>query len=243
MIDGAEVVTVEDLAEADGQLHPVQAAMVEHHGSQCGFCTPGFVMSLFTLYQATERRGERAHEVNDWIAGNLCRCTGYRPIVDAAIAACAGPRRDSFAASIARHGRHARLPRRRRGRLHRRRGPLLRRAGQHRRPRRALRAPSDATIVAGATDVGLWITKQLRDLPKIIHVGRARGFDRSRIPAIELLIGAGATYAQVEPLFPRPRPGSRRDCCAGSAPSRCARAARSAATSPTARRSATRRRP
>ena len=66
----------------DGTLHPVQAAMVENHGSQCGFCTPGFVMSLFALYHATSGKVRR-EEVNDWIAGNLCRCTGYRPIVDA----------------------------------------------------------------------------------------------------------------------------------------------------------------
>ena len=86
-IDGAELVTVEDLA-TEGALHPVQAAMVAHHGSQCGFCTPGIVMSLFALYHEAERPVTR-DAVNDALAGNLCRCTGYRPIVDAALLACA----------------------------------------------------------------------------------------------------------------------------------------------------------
>src|SRR3989475_790000 len=81
-IDGKELITVESLQAADGRLHPVQRAMVDCHGSQCGFCTPGFVMSLFALYKSAQKP-TRA-EINDTLAGNLCRCTGYRPIVEAA---------------------------------------------------------------------------------------------------------------------------------------------------------------
>ena len=88
MVDGKEVVSVDDLAAEDGALHPVQSAMVRHDGSQCGFCTPGFVMSLFALYHSGEKPDRDV--VNDWLAGNLCRCTGYRPIADAALAACDG---------------------------------------------------------------------------------------------------------------------------------------------------------
>jgi xanthine dehydrogenase small subunit len=95
MADGAEIVTVEDLAEPDGTLHPVQAALVAQHGSQCGFCTPGFVMSLFTLYQTGERASRET--VNDWLAGNLCRCTGYRPITEAGLEAIDGKPSDRFA--------------------------------------------------------------------------------------------------------------------------------------------------
>ena len=80
-LDGKELITVESLAE-DGELHPVQKAMVECHGSQCGFCTPGFVMSLFALYETNDDPTRR--EIDDALAGNLCRCTGYRPIIDAA---------------------------------------------------------------------------------------------------------------------------------------------------------------
>ena len=86
-IDGKALWTVEDLAQADGTLHPAQQAMVDNFGSQCGFCTPGFVMSLFATYQNRVRRGEtvtRESAQHD-LSGNLCRCTGYRPILDAAV--------------------------------------------------------------------------------------------------------------------------------------------------------------
>ena len=82
-LDGKELVTVDDLA-TDGELHPVQQAMVDSHGSQCGFCTPGFIMALFTLYHAGHAPGR--DEIVTHLAGNLCRCTGYRPIVEAALA-------------------------------------------------------------------------------------------------------------------------------------------------------------
>ncbi|HEX5645108.1 MAG TPA: 2Fe-2S iron-sulfur cluster-binding protein, partial [Erythrobacter sp.] len=93
-IDGAELVTVEDLAQ-DGVLHPVQQALVDLHGSQCGFCTPGFVMALWTLYQQGGARTRS--EIADHIAGNLCRCTGYRPIIDAARQSCQGNALDRWA--------------------------------------------------------------------------------------------------------------------------------------------------
>src|SRR5271166_5887401 len=95
-LDGAELITIEDLA-AGGELHPVQQAMVDRHASQCGFCTPGFVMSLFVLHHAPDRPDRMA--VNEALAGNLCRCTGYRPIVDAALDSCRAPSTDAFAAS------------------------------------------------------------------------------------------------------------------------------------------------
>ncbi len=197
-VDGCEVVTVEDLTGPDGSLHPIQREMVERHASQCGFCTPGFVMALFAMYQSTDGEVTRA-EVNDWIAGNLCRCTGYRPIAEAAIAACARGRHDRF-----RTG-HDDMT-----------GVLTFLAdgedvfvGDE---RRFFAAPAnldnlaelyehypDATIVAGATDVGLWITKQFRDLKRIIHVGKVADFDRIEDTGVELVIGAGATYAQAEP--------------------------------------------
>ena len=199
-VDGTEVVTVEDLAGPDGALHPIQREMVASHASQCGFCTPGFVMALFSMYQSTDGPVTR-EEVNDWIAGNLCRCTGYRPIVDAALAACEERRQDRF-----RTGRADMS------------GVLTFLADSEDvfvgNDERFFAAPAnldslaelyqrhpDATIVAGATDVGLWITKQFRDLPKIIHVGKVLDFDRIDDNGHELIIGAGATYAQVEPYL------------------------------------------
>ena len=199
-VDGCEIVTVEDLADKDGTLHPIQQAMVDQHASQCGFCTPGFVMSLFTLYQSGEENADRS-TVNDWIAGNLCRCTGYRPIVDAGVQSLKNPAQDRFAAVagetsglldflsdnddifIGDTGSFFAAPATVEG--------LSLLYEQH----------PDATIVAGATDVGLWITKQMRDLPKVIYVGRVQGFDHIGDTGYELLIGAGATYEQVEPYF------------------------------------------
>ena len=92
-IDGAELLTVEDLAQGE-TLHPVQQAMVDFHGSQCGFCTPGIVMSLFAHYHGAPATRE---SVNSALAGNLCRCTGYRPIVDAALTVIDGTPHDRFA--------------------------------------------------------------------------------------------------------------------------------------------------
>ena len=196
-VDGAEVVTVEDLSSG-GELHPVQAAMAAHHGSQCGFCTPGIVMSLFTLYEAGEPVGR--DDVLSQLSGNLCRCTGYRPIVDAALEACDSrpghKPADAFAARAADTA------------------ALLAGLDDGQdvfvgSPERFFAAPAsvdalaslyaahpDATLIAGATDVGLWVTKQLKDLPKIIHVGRAAGFGSVSIDDAGVTLGAGATFAE-----------------------------------------------
>ncbi len=198
MIDGCELVTVDDLSVSQTGLHPVQAALVAQHGSQCGFCTPGFVMSLFALHHAGFRP-DRA-TVNDWIAGNLCRCTGYRPIVEAGLVACDGRGDDAYGrAAPATAEQLALLDD----------GADLFVGNED----RFFAAPAsvdalarltadhpEATIVAGATDVGLWITKQLRDLPKIISVGRARGLDRIEDRDGELVIGAGASFEATEPF-------------------------------------------
>jgi xanthine dehydrogenase small subunit len=88
-LDGKALKTVESLKRADGSLHPVQEAFVQCHASQCGFCTPGFVMTLAAL--AETRNNPTRAEVNNALSGNLCRCTGYKPIVDAALQGCAAP--------------------------------------------------------------------------------------------------------------------------------------------------------
>jgi xanthine dehydrogenase small subunit len=199
-IDGTEVVTVEDLAQADGTLHPVQRAMVEHHGSQCGFCTPGFVMSLFTQWQATDARLTR-EEVNNWIAGNLCRCTGYRPIVDAAIAASELPRQDRFRKGAGDMAGVLNFLADGEDMFVGDENAFFAAPTSLDRLAELYESNPDATIVAGATDVGLWITKQMREQPKMIHVGKVAGFDRIEDTAEELVVGAGATYAAVEPYL------------------------------------------
>lgn len=102
MIHGKQLITVENLAvKKDGRtvLHPVQQTMVDLHGSQCGYCTPGIVMSLFALYKNFHKPDRATAE--DALTGNLCRCTGYRPIIDAAMEACVHHRLDHFTAGEA----------------------------------------------------------------------------------------------------------------------------------------------
>ncbi|MFM9844249.1 MAG: xanthine dehydrogenase small subunit [Dongiaceae bacterium] len=192
MVDAKEVVAVDDLHVLEGGLHPVQRAMVATHGSQCGFCTPGFVMSLFALYHANGApdRGQ----VNDAIAGNLCRCTGYRPIVEAGLKACAGTARDSYAAAAAKTAKS----------LHKLADGKDLFIGNDKSffaaPASAdslaklYAAHPDAVLVAGATDVGLWITKQLRSLPKIIHLGRTADLGGVTDDGAAITIGAAVTY-------------------------------------------------
>ncbi len=198
-IDGAELVTVEDLAEGE-TLHPVQQAMVDHHGAQCGFCTPGIVMSLFTLYHDSETPVDRA-ALDDRLSGNLCRCTGYAPIASAMLSACAdrpaGKAHDHFA-------RDAGTSLARLAALWDDKDVFI---GDDTRffaaPRTLeslfalLAAHPEARLVAGNTDVGLWITKRLMDLPKIIHLGRVSALAHSEETAHHWRFGATCTFQEV----------------------------------------------
>jgi len=151
-LHGKSIRTVEGAAGPDGQLHPVQEAMITHHGSQCGFCTPGFIMSMVTAH----KNGASDHD--DQLAGNLCRCTGYAPIIRAAEAASAAPvpdwiRSEDAANLPATDGDAASL-----------------RPSSADALAAAYAARPEATLIAGATDVGLWVTKQLRDLADVIFL-------------------------------------------------------------------------
>jgi xanthine dehydrogenase small subunit len=193
-VDGAEVVTVEDLASS-GELHPVQSAMVAHHGSQCGFCTPGIVMSLFTLYHEGERPLSR-ETVNDVLAGNLCRCTGYRPIVDAALKACESEPNDSFSRAGERTAQGlAELADGRDVFIGNEASFFASPASEASLAAVYARHP-DATLVAGCTDVGLWITKGMAELEKIIWLGRVAGLDFMEETDEALAIGATVTHAE-----------------------------------------------
>ncbi|KLK92695.1 FAD-binding molybdopterin dehydrogenase [Microvirga vignae] len=193
-IDGAELVTIEDLAKS-GELHPVQSSMVAHHGSQCGFCTPGIVMSLFTLYQEAERPLDR-ERINDALAGNLCRCTGYRPIVEAALDACASAPHDAFSQANETTARS--LDELTDGQdIFIGSDTCFFAAPASEASLAALYAQHpDATLVAGCTDVGLWITKGMVELEKIIWLGRVAGLDWIEDSADTLTIGATVTHTQ-----------------------------------------------
>lgn len=200
-LDGCHVVTIEYLSGPNGKLHPVQQAMVEHHGSQCGFCTPGFVMSLYALWMQTPNPTEV--EVETALQGNLCRCTGYEPIIRAAIAVTkyGSPTADRL--TLERDSISERLLG-----LHDGERVVVEKDGS-----RAI-LPADvndlaavliehpkATIIAGATDVGLWVTKFLRPLPVAVFIGHLDGLKDIAVDDQQVQIGAGVTYSECETVF------------------------------------------
>jgi xanthine dehydrogenase small subunit len=193
-LDGRALFTVESLGRP-GALHPIQQAMVDHHGSQCGFCTPGFVMSLY----AHQRAGAATDEANlkTALAGNLCRCTGYGPILAAGGAMGADP--DAAAMPpLAEALRALQSPE-----------PLEieRRGRRYLAPRtadafaEALAACPGATVLAGGTDVGLWVTKQHRALPTIISINEVADLRGVGIEGGVLRIEAGVRYAEAYPAL------------------------------------------
>ncbi|ETX27148.1 xanthine dehydrogenase small subunit [Roseivivax isoporae] len=185
-VHGTAVRTVEGIAGPDSELHPVQSHMIDLHGSQCGFCTPGFVVAMAVAHT----NGDRDHA--DALAGNLCRCTGYAPILRAAQAATADPVPDWM-----RDG--ARLP-----------APVgappPADAHAHAPETRAALATlcaerPEATLVAGGTDVGLWVTKDLREPREIIFLNRCRDLQDIAVDGETIRIGAGVTMDRVHALL------------------------------------------
>jgi xanthine dehydrogenase small subunit len=172
-LHGKAVRTVEGISAPDGTLHPVQQAMVTHHGSQCGFCTPGFIASMAVGHTT----GRTDHD--DVLAGNLCRCTGYAPIIRAAKAAEAEPVADWLTDDLPDVTPAAYAPE-----------TLCDLADWY-------AAHPEATIIAGATDVGLWITKQLRDLPEMVFLNRCRDLQNIEVSEDTISIGAAATMFDV----------------------------------------------
>jgi xanthine dehydrogenase small subunit len=196
-LHGTHVVTVEHLAAKDGKLHPVQQAMVDCHGSQCGFCTPGFVMSLYGLWMAN---GEpNREEIEQALQGNLCRCTGYEPIVKAAeqvaterpsalfdpierdraevMAKLWTIRATSDTITITKGQDRAIIP-----------GTLASLAD-------TLAREPQATVVAGGTDVGLWVTKQMRKLDPVVFINQLTDLQTITEDEAGITLGAGVTYA------------------------------------------------
>ncbi|KQP22164.1 xanthine dehydrogenase small subunit [Pseudorhodoferax sp. Leaf267] len=207
-LHGKALFTVEDLkpqcartcqppaAGAPDPLHPVQQAMVDCHGSQCGFCTPGFVMSLWSTYEQHQGQGTRPtrQQLADDLSGNLCRCTGYRPILDAGQRMFDLPavRLDTAPVVQALQGLQ------RSGTLDYA-APLGQRVDRFLAPTglaefAALRqAHPQARLLAGSTDIGLWVNKQFRDLGDILYIGDVAELKRIEERPGELYIGAGAS--------------------------------------------------
>ncbi|MBL8288135.1 MAG: xanthine dehydrogenase small subunit [Rubrivivax sp.] len=205
-LDGKALFTVEDVAGigldpaspagagagAGAALHPVQQSLVDCHGSQCGFCTPGFVMSLWSCYERHHEAGTlpTRQQLADDLSGNLCRCTGYRPILDAGQKMFeAAPRRLDTApvvAALRTLAADAPLA-----------GPAFHAPRTLAELARVRAARPQARLLAGSTDIGLWVTKQLRELPEVIHLGdvaELRTIDERHTDGERVLcIGAAAT--------------------------------------------------
>ncbi|MGI9422260.1 MAG: xanthine dehydrogenase small subunit [Hyphomicrobiaceae bacterium] len=197
MLHGKSVVTVEGLKSPDGELHPSQQAIVDQHGSQCGFCTPGFVMSLYTMEGLSPDR----QTITDSLAGNLCRCTGYGPLITAAEIAMSAPppawdeqRRDQEVALLEEIDGTRCEP-----------APY----GDQKtfRPQTSDELAAlyeqypDAVLVAGATDVGLWVTKQLQHLKTTIHIGQIADLRTLQRDAGKIQIGAAVTLSEAAPVL------------------------------------------
>ncbi len=185
---GKAVRTIEGISGPDGQLHPVQDEMIRHNGSQCGFCTPGFVVSMAVAH------ANGATDWNDQLAGNLCRCTGYAPIVRAARAAADRPVPDWISADIAFslpeilpgvRGQAAPA------------GATLAMPGSSDELADWYAAHPDATLIAGATDVGLWVTKQLRALMPVAFLNGCHDLKEIGVTDDGIRIGACVTLSDL----------------------------------------------
>ncbi len=205
-IDGMALWTAQDLAGPDGSLHPVQEAMVQCHASQCGFCTPGFVMSLFGVYQNQVCQGQAVtrEAAQHALSGNLCRCTGYRPILQAAQTMAELPpvRIDEvkLLQKLERISHHQRA---------------LETGCAYLAPRtlaqlQSLRAQHPkAQLVAGCTDVGLWVTKQHQDFAQVLDITRVQELRRVERYPHHLAIGAAVTLTEAFDALMQDRPQLR----------------------------------
>ena len=192
-LDACHVVTIEHLADINGQLHPIQQAMVDCHGSQCGFCTPGIVMSLYGLWLETPQAD--AARIEKTLQGNLCRCTGYESILDAARAvASVGNGQDKL---IVTHeditARLGELKDGNRLEMHPDDGTSIVPADVDDLAD-VLEKHPEATVVAGSTDVGLWVTKHMHDIAPAVFIGNLVDLQTIEEDNAGITLGAGVTY-------------------------------------------------
>ena len=202
-VDGMALWTVEDIAAADGTLHPAQASMVQCHASQCGFCTPGFVMSMFALYENQVCNGKTISRemAKEALSGNLCRCTGYRPILDATQQMAQLPQVAIDQAAVLQQLELV--------------APVsigLTSDMAYKLPRdlasllAAKAAAPDAQIVAGTTDVGLWVTKQHLQFDQVIDLTQVKELRRIEQHPHYMAIGAAVTLTDAFAALVADRP-------------------------------------
>jgi len=205
-LDGKAVFTVEHLRQDAETLHPVQQAMVDCHGSQCGFCTPGFVMSLWSLYLEHEQCGERPgrESIRSTLTGNLCRCTGYRPILDAGEQMF-----DLVPVKFEREALQSKLEALKRNEtlVYEHQGRRFFAPCNLQELVRLRAEYPGALLLAGCTDIGLWTTKQFRDIGDIIFIGKVTELKRIERDQQFLRIGSGVSltdsFGAIVALYPQ----------------------------------------
>ncbi|WP_422139563.1 xanthine dehydrogenase small subunit [Endozoicomonas sp. ALC020] len=194
-LNGKQLITVEDLAEGE-KLHPVQQAMVDHHGSQCGFCTPGIIMSLFAFHhEAPENRPD----IPEALGGNLCRCTGYQSIVDAADEIASLTPSDRF-----KHQEQETVEKLNalQARLDNTANGVFMPDSEQALADYLLQHPQ-ARLLAGGTDLGLEVTQQMKDLPSLVTLTSVNELKEISCSDREMIIGSAASFRQLEPLLAR----------------------------------------
>ncbi len=194
-LNGKQLLIVEDLVSKDGKLHPVQDAMVKFHGSQCGFCTPGFVMSLFSMFK--NHKSYETELIKDFISGNLCRCTGYRPIIDAAKSLNKVEQKDKFSKNKSKVIK------------------LLKKINPNnifinseskkffspktiKDLKSIIKKNSNLNFLAGGTDLSLKVTKERKEILCIVNLKEIRELDFIRINQNYIEVGAVTSLIKFE---------------------------------------------
>ncbi len=187
VLNGKQLILVENLSSEDGKLHAVQKAMVNFHGSQCGFCTPGFVMSMFAMFKNNKSINNEL--INDSLSGNLCRCTGYRPIIDAAKSLNNLSRYDHF-------DKNRFITLKLLKKINRKNIEITSNYKKYFAPKtvkdlkKILKKAKDAKFLSGGTDLSLEVTKKRKELKKIIYLGSIEELNFIKINKNEINIGA-----------------------------------------------------
>lgn len=189
-LQGKQLITVEQLAK-DGELHPVQQSMVEHHGSQCGFCTPGFIMSMFALYH--QDTPVNRDIVNHALSGNLCRCTGYRPIIDATLHACRHKQADHFSLNEQHTLKQLQNLNVSENSTSRLLTPFNRESLKN-----AIQSHPTAPLFAGSTDLALQVTQQLKQFDYLISLSQVQELKQLQVQDNGLMIGAALPLSDIE---------------------------------------------
>ena len=194
-LNGKQLLIVEDLVSHDGRLHPVQDAMVKFHGSQCGFCTPGFVMSLFSMFK--NNKSYETELIKDSISGNLCRCTGYRPIIDAAKSLNKVEKKDLFSKN-----------KRKVIKLLKKINPKNTFINSENKKffspktindlKSIIKKNSNINFLAGGTDLSLKVTKERKEISCIVNLKEIRELDFIRINQNYIEVGAVTSLIKFE---------------------------------------------